>query len=151
MYKKNNNSKYAILLVEDNPNDVFLIKRAFERTKILNPIYVVEDGDEAIAYLEGKEKYADRKNYPFPFLILLDLKLPKKSGFEVLGWIKKKEKLKRIPVVVLTSSSESPDINKAYDLGANSYLVKPVSFENLFEMIKTLGLYWMILNKKPDI
>lgn len=145
------NSKYTILLVEDDPNDIFLIKRAFEKAKILNPIYVVEDGEEAILYLEGKDKYADRKNYPFPLLILLDLKLPKKSGFEVLEWIKAKQKLKRVPVVVLTSSDESPDINKAYDLGANSYLVKSVSFESLFNMVKTLGLYWLILNKKPDI
>lgn len=143
--------EYAILLIEDDQNDIFLIKRAFQKNKILNPIYVVEDGEEAILYLEGKGKYAEREKYPLPFLILLDLKLPKKSGFEVLEWIKSKEKLKRIPVVVLTSSAESPDINKAYDLGANSYLVKPVSFENLMDMTKTLKLYWLILNKKPEI
>ncbi len=145
--QKNN----LILLVEDDPNDVFLIKRAFKKSKIANPIYVVEDGEEAILYLGTKGKYTDRGKYPIPFLILLDLKLPKKSGFEVLEWIKGKKELKRIPVVVLTSSSESPDINKAYDLGANSYLVKPVSFESLVEMVKTLGLYWLIFNKKPEI
>ncbi len=146
-----NCTKYSILLVEDDPNDVFFIKRAFEKAKIVNPIYVVEDGEEAILYLEGYGKYTDREKFPVPFLILLDLKLPKKSGFEVLEWIKTKDKLKRIPVVVLTSSSESPDINRAYDLGANSYLVKPVSLENLIEMVKVLELYWIILNKKPEI
>ena len=146
-----NCAKYTILLVEDDPNDVFFIKRAFEKAKIVNPIYVVEDGEEAILYLEGQGKYTNREKFPVPFLILLDLKLPKKSGFEVLEWLKTKEKLKRIPVVVLTSSSESPDINRAYDLGANSYLVKPVSLDNLIEMVKVLELYWIILNKKPEI
>ena len=141
----------SILLVEDDGNDIILIKRAFKKAKTINPLKVVTDGEEAINYLKGEGKYTDRIQYPLPVLILLDLKLPLKSGFEVLEWLKKQEGLKRIPVVILTSSSESKDINLAYDLGANTYLVKPVHFEDLIEMLKTLGFYWMILSEKPYI
>ena len=141
----------SILLVEDDGNDIILIKRAFKKAKTINPLKVVTDGEEAINYLKGEGKFTDRIQYPLPVLILLDLKLPLKSGFEVLEWLKKQEGLKRIPVVILTSSSESKDINLAYDLGANTYLVKPVHFEDLIEMLKTLGFYWMILSEKPYI
>ncbi|MBA2848957.1 response regulator [Thermosulfuriphilus ammonigenes] len=140
-----------ILLVEDDPNDVILIKRAFDRARIANPIQVAQDGEEAIAYLAGSEPYHDRSLYPLPMLVLLDLKMPRKSGFDVLAWIRAQEVLRRLPVVVLTSSKDTPDINRAYDLGANSYLVKPVAFEALIEMVKTLGLYWLILNQKPTL
>ncbi|HFB83474.1 MAG TPA: response regulator [Thermodesulfatator sp.] len=140
-----------ILLVEDDPNDVILIKRAFDRARIANPIQVAQDGEEAIAYLAGSEPYHDRSLYPLPMLVLLDLKMPRKSGFDVLAWIRAQEGLRRLPVVVLTSSKDTPDINRAYDLGANSYLVKPVAFEALIEMVKTLGLYWLILNQKPTL
>lgn len=140
---------YPILLVEDNPDDVLLIRRASRKANLLNPLYVVEDGEQAIAYLSGQGIYADRNRYPLPVLILLDLKLPRKSGFEVLAWLKTHPQLRRIPVVVLTSSRESPDIVRAYDLGANSYLVKPVGFEDLVEMVRTLKLYWLILNELP--
>lgn len=107
-----------ILLVEDNPDDIFMIKRAFEKAKIANPIDVVENGEKAIDYLEEN----------IPVLVLLDLKLPGISGFEVLKWIKSRERLRRVPVVILTSSQNRKDVNRAYDLGANSYIVKPVRF-----------------------
>ncbi|RMF64662.1 MAG: response regulator [Calditrichaeota bacterium] len=140
----------VILLVEDNANDVILIRRALQEAKVLNPLQVVKDGEQAIAYLKGEGKYADRAKYPLPVLLLLDLKLPRVSGFDVLEWLRKQKKLARIPVVVLTSSNQSQDVNRAYDLGANSYLVKPVEFDDLVKLLKTLGLYWIILNEKPE-
>lgn len=139
---------YSILLVEDDHNDVLLIKRAFQKVNIANPIIVVNDGEQAISYLAGREPYVDRA---LPILVLLDLKLPRKSGHEVLEWLRGQSNLKRLPVVVLTASSESSDVNRAYDLGANSYLVKPVTFDALVEMVKTLNLYWLILNKRADV
>jgi len=142
---------HTILLVEDDPNDVLLIRRAFRKSDVVNPIQVVGDGEEAIAYLSGRGPYADRERYPLPVLLLLDLKLPRKSGFEVLEWLRQQPGLKRLPVAVLTSSAETPDINRAYDLGANSYLVKPVRFEGLLRMVQTLNLYWLIINEKPDL
>ncbi len=142
---------YTILLVEDDSNDVLLIQRAFRKSDVANPIQVVGDGEEAIAYLRGRDPYADRERTPLPVLLLLDLKLPRKSGFEVLEWLRQQPGLKRLPVVVLTSSGETPDINRAYDLGANSYLVKPVRFEGLLRMVQTLDLYWLIINEKPDL
>jgi len=143
--------RYLILLVEDDPNDIILIKRAFEKARITNPLQVVEDGEEAISYLAGKGPYGDREKYSLPMLILLDLKLPRKSGHEVLEWLCQQPILKRLTVVVLTSSQQSSDINRAYDLGANSYLVKPVTFDALVEMVKTLNLYWLLLNENPII
>lgn len=144
-------SDFTILLVEDNPDDVLLIQRAFRKANLVNPISAVDDGEKAIAYLSGAGEYADRARHPVPVLVLLDLKLPRKSGHEVLSWIKQHPAFKRMPVVVLTSSTETVDVNKAYDLGANSYLVKPVGFDDLFAMVKTLQPYWMILNQKPDM
>ena len=143
--------RYLMLLVEDDPNDIILIKRAFEKANITNPLQVVEDGEEAVAYLAGKGRYGDRQNYPLPILILLDLKLPRKSGHEVLEWLRQQPMLKRLTVVVLTSSQQSSDVNRAYDLGANSYLVKPVTFDALVEMVKSLNFYWIILNENPII
>ncbi len=144
-------NEFTILLVEDNPDDVLLIQRAFRKANLVNPISVVDDGEKAINYLAGTGEYADRARHPLPVLVLLDLKLPRKSGHEVLAWIKQHQDFKRMPVVVLTSSTETVDVNKAYDLGANSYLVKPVGFDDLFAMVKTLQPYWMILNQKPDM
>ncbi len=144
-------SDFTILLVEDNPDDVLLIQRAFRKANLVNPISVVDDGEKAISYLAGTGEYADRARHPVPVLVLLDLKLPRKSGHEVLAWIKQHAALKRMPVVVLTSSTETIDVNQAYDLGANSYLVKPVGFDDLFAMVKTLQPYWMIMNQKPDM
>ncbi len=144
-------SPHTILLIEDDPNDVILIQRAFKKANLLTPIQVVEDGETALDYLMGKGIFKDRERYPLPDLILLDLKLPRKSGLEVLAWLREQPNLKRLPVVILTASKEAKDINRAYDLGANSYLVKPVSFDALLNMVKTLGLYWMILNEKPEV
>ncbi len=144
-------SPSLILLVEDDPNDVILIRRAFDKARIANPIQLVRDGEEAIAYLAGTPPYDDRRRYPLPMLLLLDLKMPRKSGFEVLAWLRQQPHLRRLPVVVLTSSKDTPDIDRAYDLGANSYLVKPVAFEALIDMVKILGLYWLIYNQKPTL
>ncbi len=144
-------SSMSILLVEDNPDDVALIQRAFRKANIANPLRVVTDGDAAVAYLAGTGEYADRARYPLPVLVLLDLKLPKRSGHEVLAWLRSQEGLRRLPVAVLTSSREAADVNRAYDLGANAYLQKPVGFEALHELVRTLNLFWLILNEKPDL
>jgi CheY-like chemotaxis protein len=141
----------VILIVEDDPNDVLLIQRAFDKARILNPRQTVENGDDAVAYLAGEGSFADRQQHPFPVLVLLDLKLPRRSGLEVLEWIRGQAGLKRLPVVVLTSSKQATDVNRAYDLGANSYLVKPVGFDSLLELVKSLEVYWLILNQKPDV
>lgn len=140
----------TILLAEDNSTDALMVQRAFKKAHLMNPVQVVDDGDKAVAYLSGQGPYADRDKYPLPVLLLLDLKLPRRSGLEVLEWLRGQEGLKRLPVVVLTSSKESADVNRAYDLGANSYLVKPVDFDPLLEMVKTLGLYWVVMNEKPE-
>jgi len=142
---------YSILIVEDNTDDVLLIKRAFQQCGVVNPLRFVTDGEQAVAYLKGTGEFGDRKKNPLPVLILLDLKMPRMNGFEFLRWLRNEPDLKKIIVVILTSSSESPDINRAYELGANSYLVKPVRFEDLIRIVKELHLYWLIMNEKPDI
>jgi len=141
----------TILIVEDNPTDVMLIRRALARLKIANPVQVIADGDRAVDYLSGHDDYADRMQFPLPALILLDLKLPRRSGLEVLEWLRRQEGLRRVPVVMLTSSRQSDDVNRAYDLGANSYLVKPVEFDGLQEMLGTINTYWIDWNEKPDV
>ena len=141
----------TILLVEDNRDDVYLIRRAFKKAGLTNLLQVVNDGEAALAYLSGEDKYSDRERYPLPGLLLLDLKLPRKHGMEVLAWLRQQPSLKRLLVVILTSSQDLSDINKAYELGANSYLVKPVSFDALVDMVKTLNLYWMVLSEQPGI
>jgi CheY-like chemotaxis protein len=139
-----------ILLVDDNVDEQMLIRRAFAKARLSNPLHVVGDGDAAVAYLSGDGAYADRIGHPLPCVVLLDLKLPRRSGHDVLEWKRDRGGIvARIPVVVLTSSRESADVNRAYDLGANSYLTKPVAFEGLLEMVKGLGLYWVVLNEKP--
>ena len=140
----------SILIVEDNGDDVALIRRAFKQANIGAHLQVLADGDQAVAYLKGDGPYADRGHYPLPALLLLDLKLPRRSGLEVLEWMKCESLLKRIPVIVLTSSKEHSDINRAYDLGANSYLTKPVEFAALKTMLERLHLYWMLTNHAPD-
>ena len=146
-----NSSLQTILLVEDDANDVMLFRRAYHKCKLANPLQVVGDGEAAQDYLAGNDKYADRETYPLPAMVLLDFKLPRKSGLEVLAWMRSQTGLKRLPVVALTSSRERTDVNRAYDLCINSYLVKPVSFDNLMQLVKSLGLYWMILNENPDL
>jgi CheY-like chemotaxis protein len=140
-----------ILLVEDNPQDVLLIQRAFRKANLTIPLQVVNDGEAAVHYLSGEGLYGDRLDYPLPVLILLDLKLPRKSGAEVLAWLRQQPQLKRLPVVVLTSSKEYADINNVYDLGVNAYMVKPVAFDNLVDIVKTLNMHWLIFNEKPQV
>jgi CheY-like chemotaxis protein len=133
----------AILIVEDSPDDLLLIRRAFERGQIANPVHVVFDGEQAISYLAGENAYADRARFPLPALVLLDLRLPRKSGFEVLKWIRGHGELSRLPVVVLSTSHAENEIGRAYDLGANSYLVKPVSTEALTRLVQAMDFGWM--------
>lgn len=140
-----------ILLVEDSSDDVVLIRRALTKVNLANPLQVVEDGEQAEAYLAGRDAYADRDRFPLPALMLLDLKLPRRSGFEVLAWLRQQPGLRRLPVIVLTSSREPADVQRAYDLGANSYLVKPGPFDALLEMLRGLNLYWLILSEKPEL
>ncbi len=140
----------SILMAEDDENDVFFLERAFKQAQIVNPIHRVKDGEEAIAWLHGDGLYADREKFPLPCLILVDLKMPRKNGFEVLSWLRGQAGLKRIPVIVLTSSREDSDVNHAYELGANTYLVKPVQFEGLAEIIKMLAIFWLTFAEKPN-
>ena len=144
-------SRTTILLAEDDENDVMLIKRAFSKSHVVNPIACVKNGEEAVAYLSGEGEYADRLRHPLPFMLLLDLKLPRLSGHEVLSWLRTQQGLKRLPVVVLTSSREPSDINRAYELGANSYLVKPVVFEEFSTLLKQLQVYWLMLSEHPEL
>lgn len=141
----------TILLVEDDYNDILLIKRAFRKAEIQQSMSLVSDGDEAIAYLRRAGKYADTNSYPTPLLILLDLKLPRRSGLEVLAWIRQNPQLKCLLVVVLTSSTENSDLNRAYELGANSYLVKPVNFQDFVRLVELVDSYWLKLNQQPKI
>ena len=146
-----NRGPRTVLVVEDNGDDVMLIRRAFGKAGVTAGLEVVTDGDAAVAYLSGAGPYADRQAHPLPDLILLDLKLPKRSGLEVLQWLRDQPSIGRLPVVVLTSSRESMDVSRAYDLGANSYLVKPVEFDGLQAMAQTLNLYWLVLNHGPPL
>jgi CheY-like chemotaxis protein len=141
----------VILLVEDREDDIVLIKKCFEKGWIDNPMQVVRDGEEAIQYLSGEGKYSNRAEYPLPDLILLDLKMPKVDGFEVVRWIRRQPGFGMIPVVVLTSSDAIRDVNRAYALGANSFLVKPLDFENFIETAKVLKAYWLRTNKPPEV
>jgi two-component system response regulator len=138
-----------ILLVEDNPNDVELTLRALKKSKVVNPVKVVRDGAEALEFLFGEGAYADRIPAQPPKLILLDLKLPKVDGLEVLRRVKSDERTKVVPVVVLTSSREERDVVESYRLGVNSYIVKPVDFDKFAEAVSQAGLYWMLLNQPP--
>ena len=138
-----------ILLVEDNRMDVELTVDAFHEAKLHNTIHVASDGQEALDYLFGRDKYADRKVYPMPNLVLLDLKLPGIDGFEVLRQVKSTPILKRLPVVILTSSKEEGDRALSYDHGANSYLVKPISFDGFLGVVRQINGYWLSLNVAP--
>lgn len=138
-----------ILLVEDNSDDVALTLRAFRKSNLKNEIVVAEDGADALDYLLGEGKYAGRDTTIAPTLILLDLKLPKIPGLEVLRRIRADERTKLLPVVILTSSVEEQDLITSYKLGANSYLRKPVDFNKFIEAVQQLGLYWLVLNESP--
>jgi len=140
-----------ILLVEDNPNDVELTLHAFKKYKLANRIHVVRDGAEALDYLFATGAYAERDINHHPKVILLDLKLPKVDGLEVLRRAKADPRTQAIPVVVLTSSTEERDIVESYKLGVNSYIRKPVDFEQFTESVRTLGMYWLLLNQPPTL
>ena len=140
---------FTVLHVEDDPNDVLLMQRAFQKVNPQAQIQAVSDGDKAVAYLSGRDAYQDRDKHPLPNLILLDLKMPRKSGLEVLAWIREQPQFKRAIVLIFTSSKHDQDINRAYELGANSYLVKPVGFDALLEMTRTINLYWGSINQMP--
>lgn len=140
----------TILLAEDDPGDVFRIERAFRKAYTNVCLEIVSDGEQAIQYLSGQAPYQDRERYPLPALVLLDLKLPRYSGFEVLTWLRQTSNLKNLPVVVLTSSDQQADIERAYELGANSYLTKPPNPTTLLEMVQALGLYWLMFNRPPQ-
>lgn len=138
-----------ILLVEDNPDDEALTLRAFKKNNIQNPVVVAHDGAEALDYLFGTGEYAGRNVAEVPQVILLDLKLPKIDGLEVLRRIRADERTKLLPVVILTSSKEDQDVIRGYSLGANSYVRKPVSFDEFIEAARSLGLYWLLINQAP--
>jgi CheY-like chemotaxis protein len=143
-------SDIEILFAEDSADDAMLTMRALKKSGFANKVHHVKDGAEALDFIYGKEKYADRDIKKHPKLILLDLKMPKMSGMEVLEALKSDPNFKSIPIVILTSSKEDPDIQKCYALGANSYIAKPVESDNFFQVIKEIGLYWMILSQLPD-
>ena len=142
-------NEVEILLVEDNPNDVELTLRALKKNNLTNRVHVVKDGAEALEYIFATGAYAGRDINHYPRVVLLDLKLPKVDGLEVLRRIKSDERTKVIPVVVLTSSKEERDLVESYNLGANSYIAKPVDFESFVKAVADLGLYWLLLNQPP--
>lgn len=148
-YDMSNTNMVDILIVEDNPHDVEFTLRALKENHIINPVHVVGDGAEALDFLYGRGIYRGRDNRHAPKVVLLDLKIPLVSGLEVLKIIKEDEQLKTIPVVVLTSSREESDITESYNLGVNSYIVKPVDFEKFAEAMSILGMYWLLLNEPP--
>jgi CheY-like chemotaxis protein len=134
--------EFTILLLEDDPNDVLLLKRALQKNGIQNPVQVLPDGIEGIAYFSRTGKYADRDQFPLPRVMIIDLKMPRMGGLEFLQWLKDHPEFRIIPTLVLSSSRENVDVAKAYALGANSYMVKPANFQDLENLIKIIHEYW---------
>jgi CheY-like chemotaxis protein len=143
-------NKPIFLLLEDSEDDALLVQRAFERGNILNPMITLRNAEEGMAYLLGLGAYTDRQQFPVPALILLDLKLPGMDGFDFLRWLRQHPGLEKIRVVVLSSSERVRDIDRAYKLGANSYLIKPLDFERFVEISMALNGYWLWLDKRPE-
>jgi CheY-like chemotaxis protein len=141
----------AILLAEDNDNDAFFIQRAFEEARVANPLHRVRDGQETIEYLGGHGIYKDRDQFPYPCFLLLDLRMPRVSGFEVLQWIRSHPEHKDLPVVVLTAEKEDPLVQKARDLGATSLFRKTPLFEDMVKLVEGLHSYWLITNVPPQL
>lgn len=141
--------QFDILLVEDDENDVFFLKRAFKEAEILNPLRVARDGQEAIDYLAGIGEFADRTRYPLPCLMILDLKMPNKTGLEVLHWLREQPILRSIPVILFSSSAHRYDIERAYRLGANAFVVKPSSSEDRTDLARLIKGFWLRFNEPP--
>ena len=141
----------VILLAEDREDDIILITKAFEKTQLNFPLYVVRDGEEVIAYLDGFGKFSNRAEYPLPDLLLLDLKMPGTDGFEVLRWVRSQPGFGHLRILVLTSSTDIHDVNRAYSLGANSFMVKPFDFENTKELARVIKDYWFGKTKSPEV
>ena len=139
----------TILLVEDNEDDTFFMRQALKDAGIQNPLQHVEDGQAAVDYLAGTGKYGDRALYPLPMVVFLDLKLPFKSGHDVLSWIRRQPEFEKLIVIVLTSSDETVDLKRSYQLGANSYVVKPPTAEQLLELAQAFKLWWLHQNRLP--
>ncbi|MDA3813958.1 MAG: response regulator [Candidatus Cloacimonetes bacterium] len=144
------NQEYEIVIVEDNPSDAELMIRSLKQNQLSNNLIVLEDGEQALNFIFCRGEYKDKDSTSFNMVIFLDLKLPKVSGLEVLKQVKSNEKARKIPVIIVTSSKEDPDIAAAYDLGANSYVVKPVNYSDFVKTIKLLGLYWLVVNENPQ-
>ena len=143
-------SEYEIIIVEDNPEDSELMIRSLKKNNLSNNLILLEDGELALDFFFRRGKYKERKATKSNLMIFLDLKLPKVDGLEILRQLKSNKNTKKIPVVIVTSSKQDPDINTAYELGANSYVVKPVDYEKFTETIKQLGLYWLVVNEIPE-
>src|SRR5262245_38831532 len=140
-----------ILHVDDDPNGVLLFEHACRKVGLSCQLHAVSDGEEAIAYLQGANHFADRERYPLPNLVVLDLKMPRLTGFDVLTWLRQKEKCHWLPVIVLSSSNHEADVRRAYSLGANSYLVKPVAFDTLVEIVNAIQQYWLKMNVQMEL
>lgn len=144
------NTLGTILLVDDSENDTALFLAASEQAGLRNPLQEVHDGEQAVAYLQGEAPFSDRMHHPLPMLMLLDLKMPKKSGFEVLSWLRNQSTLRRLPVFILSASLRKEDVDRAFDLGASAFLVKPTTIDELAQMIQTLS-DWLHYNHFPEI
>ena len=141
----------TVLLVEDDLNDIFLVKRAFRMARLENPLQVVTDGEEAMHYLQGQGRFTDRAAHPLPRLIVMDIKMPRMTGFDVLQALKRDGPLRRIPVVIVSSSNRVEDINRAYELGANAYMVKPMDFRAVEHLFESITHYWGLECAKPEL
>jgi CheY-like chemotaxis protein len=140
---------FPILLVEDDASDAFLLQRAFTKAQVANPLHMVNSGEDALAYLKGEGRFADRREFPFPAIVLLDIKMPRLDGLELLSIIRRDPQLRRLVIIMLSSSGEQRDVDRAFELNANSYLVKPARLDGMAEILETLKNYWLRMNQYP--
>ncbi len=147
----NVDAQKPVIVADDNPDDIRLLQFAWQNASMSAPLVPLSDGDETLAYLDGVGQFADRLRFPFPRLLLLDLKMPRRNGFEVLQAIRSSPKIGCLPVVVLTASVHKADLVRAYELGANAFLVKPVEIRTLVDMVKAIGLFWLGFNQSPEL
>lgn len=140
----------ALLLAEDDENDIFLLQRALSEAHVDNPLFVARDGQEAIEYLSGAGKFANREHYPVPCLFILDLKMPRKTGMEVLQWLRQQPALQALPVIILSSSAQRHDIDRAYELGANAFVVKPGGIQERAALARVIKDFWLNFNQPPS-